>query len=108
MIGRFYRERGKLVKVLARWGPGGGPRNVLIERFDGSKVVRPFRGLRVVKCVACLDTGHVCENHPDMPWPGIAPVEECCGGAGMPCLVCCDPIPMDGTHSILEAFTPRK
>lgn len=37
------------VSVLARWGPGGGPRNVLIRRADGSKVVRPFRGLRVPK-----------------------------------------------------------
>lgn len=46
MIGRTYLERGKPVVVLIRWGPGGGPRNVLIERGDGSKVVRPFRGLR--------------------------------------------------------------
>jgi acetyl esterase len=46
MIGRVYLERGKPVTVLARWGPGGGPRNVLIQREDGSKVVRSFRGLR--------------------------------------------------------------
>lgn len=32
--------------VLIRWGPGGGPRNVLIRRSDGQLVVRPFRGLR--------------------------------------------------------------
>lgn len=32
--------------VLKKWGPGGGPRNVLIRREDGSEVVRPFRGLR--------------------------------------------------------------
>jgi hypothetical protein len=25
---------------------GSGPRNVLIQRADGSRVVRPFRGLR--------------------------------------------------------------
>ncbi|MEP6910956.1 MAG: hypothetical protein ABI896_11070 [Actinomycetota bacterium] len=43
---RTYLERGKPVVVLARWGPGGGPRNVLIRRADGSRVVRPFRGLR--------------------------------------------------------------
>lgn len=42
-----YLERGKPVRFLKRWGPGGGPRNVLIEREDGSRVVRPFRGLRV-------------------------------------------------------------
>jgi len=41
-----YLERGEPVVVLIRWGPGGGPRNVLIMRADGSRVVRPFRGLR--------------------------------------------------------------
>lgn len=63
MIGRTYLERGTPVTVLARWStPGGGcwppwlhwhtpcrltaPRNVLIQRQDGSRVVRPFRGLR--------------------------------------------------------------
>ncbi|MGW4638033.1 hypothetical protein ACWEN6_05880 [Sphaerisporangium sp. NPDC004334] len=46
MIGGTYLERGKPVVVLLRWGPGGGPRNVLIQRADGTKVVRPFRGLR--------------------------------------------------------------
>lgn len=46
MVGRVYLLKGKPVKVLKRWGPGGGPRNVLIEREDGTKVVRPFRGLR--------------------------------------------------------------
>lgn len=46
MIGRVYMERGKPVTVLIRWGQGGGPRNVLIERADGTRVVRPFRGLR--------------------------------------------------------------
>lgn len=46
MIGRVYLERGQPVTVLIRWGPGGGPRNVLIRRGDGQLVVRPFRGLR--------------------------------------------------------------
>ncbi len=46
MIGRRYLEKGRPVTVLKKWGPGGGPRNVLIERRDGTKVVRPFRGLR--------------------------------------------------------------
>ncbi|WP_214417057.1 hypothetical protein [Sphaerisporangium fuscum] len=46
MIGRTYLERGEPVVVLIRWGPGGGPRNVLIRRSDGSLVVRPFRDLR--------------------------------------------------------------
>lgn len=45
MIGRTYLERGSPVVVLARWS-GKGPRNVLIQRADGTRVVRPFRGLR--------------------------------------------------------------
>lgn len=65
MIGRTYLERGQPVLVLKRWGRNnagfcepigplndcswsarGGPRNVLIQRPDGERVVRPFRGLR--------------------------------------------------------------
>ena len=45
MVGRRYLERDEAVTVRARWS-GGGPRNVLIERADGTRVVRPFRGLR--------------------------------------------------------------
>jgi hypothetical protein len=45
MVGRVYLERGRRVVVLASWG-GAGPRNVLVQRDDGTKVVRPFRGLR--------------------------------------------------------------
>jgi hypothetical protein len=46
MIGKTYLERGQPVVVLVKWGKGGGPRNVLIKRADGTEVVRPFRGLR--------------------------------------------------------------
>ncbi len=46
MIGRVYLERGAKVVVVVRWGARGGPRNVLVLRPDGSRVVRPFRGLR--------------------------------------------------------------
>jgi hypothetical protein len=46
MIGKTYLEHGRPVIVLVRWGKVGGPRNVLIQREDGTKVVRPFRGLR--------------------------------------------------------------
>jgi len=42
----IYLERGQPVEVLTRWGPGGGPRNVLIRRETGELVVRSFRGLR--------------------------------------------------------------
>jgi acetyl esterase len=43
--GRTYLEQGSPVTVLRGWR-GKGPRNVLIQRADGSRVVRPFRGLR--------------------------------------------------------------
>lgn len=49
VVGREYLERGKPVLVLIGWGPGGGPRNVLIRRGDGTELVRPFRGLRKPK-----------------------------------------------------------
>lgn len=52
MIGRQYLDPGDrlsgrhdpplLVTVLKQWGSGGGPRNVLIERADGSRDVVPF------------------------------------------------------------------
>lgn len=46
MAGRTYLEKGRPVVVLVQWGTGGGPRNVLIRRADGTRVVRPVRGLR--------------------------------------------------------------
>jgi hypothetical protein len=46
VVGKTYLERGRPVVVRVRWGPGGGPRNVLVERESGERVVRPFRGLR--------------------------------------------------------------
>ena len=42
MVDRTYLERGSPVVVVVRWGAGGGPRNVLLQRADGSRVVRPF------------------------------------------------------------------
>lgn len=45
MIGKTYLERGEPVVILIRWNCKG-PRNVLIQREDGTRVVRPFRGLR--------------------------------------------------------------
>jgi hypothetical protein len=51
VIGRRYLDPGDRfgrheppvpVTVLVRWGPGGGPRNVLIEREDGTQDVVPF------------------------------------------------------------------
>lgn len=40
-----YVEQGQPVLVLLGWR-GRGPRNVLIERANGERVVRGFRGLR--------------------------------------------------------------
>lgn len=50
MIGKTYLLRGVPVVVIVRWrdgAPAGVPRNVLIELPDGSRSVRPFRGLRL-------------------------------------------------------------
>jgi hypothetical protein len=78
IVGKTYYERGEPVKVLAAWvgesfhdswgsprppsinltlriakwphdRPRRAPRNVIIQRKDGSLVVRPFRGLRTEK-----------------------------------------------------------
>lgn len=62
IVGRVYLEHGTPVTVIVQWRqqpkverlnlPGlealktTSPRNVLIERADGTRVVRPFRGLR--------------------------------------------------------------
>ena len=55
MIGKRYKCRGELVRVLVKWGPGRGPRNVLIEYLsDGRGVVRPFRGLRKLLLLSIL------------------------------------------------------
>lgn len=59
-----------------------------------------------IRCLHCLDTGHVCEDHPQYPWDVTVEGHRDCGGAGMPCMACCPPIPADGTRSIAEAFTP--
>lgn len=50
MVGRAYldpgdrlsghRDPAEVVTVLQRWGPGGGPRNVLVERRDGTRQAR--------------------------------------------------------------------
>jgi hypothetical protein len=45
MVGRRYLEHGQPVTVLVRWRGNHCPRNVLVERADGSRTVRPFRGL---------------------------------------------------------------
>lgn len=52
MIGRRYLDPGdrlsgrknpaEIVTVLTRWAAGGGPRNVLVRRPDGSREVIPF------------------------------------------------------------------
>jgi hypothetical protein len=46
VVHRAYLDCGRPVEVLTRWGPSGGPRDVLIRRETGGLVVRPFRGRR--------------------------------------------------------------
>lgn len=48
IVGNTYLEHGAPVVVVVSGlrAPRGTPRNVLIEREDGTRVVRPFRGLR--------------------------------------------------------------
>lgn len=62
-----------------------------------------------IRCAHCLDDGHVCEDHPDMPWEGLHGTVEGHaehGAAGMPCPACCSPIHADGYTAITEAFVP--
>lgn len=41
------------------------------------------------KCLNCLDSGYVCENHPHKPWAGYSEEESACDcGAGMYCANC--------------------
>ena len=61
------------------------------------------------RCASCLDSGHVCEDHPSAPWEGLhdtAPGHAEHGGIGMPCPACCSPVPEDGRYPITEAFVP--
>jgi hypothetical protein len=108
IIGRKYWERDQAVKVLARTGP----RNVLIEREDGSQVVRPFRGLRPVRwyCVDCdldtLEAGHYYSVH-DALWAaaGMAP------NGGMLCLDCLErrlgrALALDDFNALLPSAWP--
>lgn len=53
MIDKIMLERNRPVKILImpKWlgrkeHPKQGPKNCLIEREDGTQIVRPFRGLR--------------------------------------------------------------
>ena len=66
ITGSVYLERGQPVTVLIRWAnttrpgaadpgmiwlrpPKRAPRNVLMRGADGSRTVRPFRGLRKIR-----------------------------------------------------------
>lgn len=78
-----------------------------LTRGDGVQIVA--KAAAPVRCAHCLDTGHVCEDHPAYPWAGLSGTVEGhadCGAAGMPCRACCSPVPEDGTRSITEVFTP--
>ncbi len=38
-----------------------------------------------MNCLNCEDNRWVCEEHPNTSWDGG---DGCCGGAGMPCVLC--------------------
>lgn len=49
MVGRTYLWHGQQVKVVIQWRTGdgaSGPRNVCIERADGTRDIVPSRSLR--------------------------------------------------------------
>lgn len=48
------------------------------------------------ECKICEDEGWVCENHRTEPWRGGE--QECCGGAGAPCI--CHPLHMSKAHLV--------
>lgn len=61
------------------------------------------------RCGHCLDTGHVCEDHPEYPWEaivGAVPGHEEHGGIGQPCGFCCSPVEQTGEHTAEFAFVP--
>ncbi len=76
MIGRVYLDPGdrlsgyrtppEPVTVVARWGPGGGPRNVAVRRRDGRIEVIPFtRRLRRPLVLTQADAAQIRET----VWP---------------------------------------
>lgn len=80
MVGRSYLMRGEPVTVITRWAAptpceGGvtwlrppkltAPRNVLVERPDGTLTVRPARGLRIPPGPPVRTRGSSRARHPD-------------------------------------------
>lgn len=46
---------------------------------DGESTINP-------NCSFCLGAGSVCDEHPNLPWEGLAGESGCpCGAPGMPC-----------------------
>jgi len=45
-----------------------------------------------MNCGTCQGARWVCEDHPDRPWGSNHPSACRCGGAGMPCPVCNEPM----------------
>lgn len=84
MIGRVYLDPGDRISgrfapprrcvVLVKWGPGGGPRNVLVRYLDdGAQAVIPFpRRLRRVS--RATDATDEMDGY---PFPGEYNEDEC-------------------------------
>lgn len=52
--------------------------------MDWNRLIPCWRErVKIEACANCDGEGWVCENHPEVPW--IGGLQECCGGAGMPC-----------------------
>jgi hypothetical protein len=59
------------------------------------------------QCIACDNTGWVCEDHPDRPADcGNSPRACACGAAGGPCLVCNGRTP-GGRRRLPSGFVAR-
>ncbi len=106
-----------MVRVIVRWGKGGGPRNVAVEELgSGRRWVRPFRGLRridtparsALKPLLLLVLGFVLTGCPARhiptpsrgaldihPWSGIADNCQRAGGK-----VCCGAPYFKAEHSL--------
>lgn len=55
--GRVYMLAGEPVLLLCvANGPKGSPRNALVMRPNGTKIVRPFRGLRRLRLREAVQT----------------------------------------------------
>ncbi|VTU41868.1 hypothetical protein H6P1_00062 (plasmid) [Variovorax sp. PBL-H6] len=56
-----------------------------VRQYPLAMKAEPPRELAQVNCVTCLDSGWVCEDHPDRPSALVSDSGCECGGAAVPC-----------------------